>query len=268
LKSSRSDLPRGLAEALERSRPRLGVLSSDVRYLATTESTNDVAATLDEGSVVVAAEQTAGRGRRGHTWFSPAGSGLYVSVVLVPSRARTDPVRATRLLTLTVGVALAEAIEAAAGLKSDLKWPNDLYVGRRKLAGILAEASAASAFRIVAGYGINVRRAAYPPGLDDRATSIETELGREVDGDELLVETLASIAARYEDLLGGRFDAILDAWRARAAGADGRRVRWSTLSGFRAGVTAGVDDCGALLVRTDDRPSRVVRIVAGEVIWE
>ena len=86
-------------------------------------------------------QQTAGRGRRGHTWFSPPGSGLYVSVVLMPARARVDPMRATTLLTLAAGVALAEAVEAATGLRVDIKWPNDLLVGRRKLAGILAEAS-------------------------------------------------------------------------------------------------------------------------------
>ena len=92
-----------------------------------------------EGLVVVADQQTAGRGRRGHTWFSPPGSGLYVSVVLAPAAARVDPARATTLLTLAAGVALAEGIEQATGLRVDLKWPNDLQMTRRKLGGILAE---------------------------------------------------------------------------------------------------------------------------------
>ena len=95
-----------------------------------------------EGTVVIADAQTAGRGRRGRTWFSPPGSGLYVSIVLMPGRAKVAPQRATALLTLTAGVALAEAVAAATGLPPDIKWPNDLLVGRRKLAGILAEATA------------------------------------------------------------------------------------------------------------------------------
>jgi BirA family biotin operon repressor/biotin-[acetyl-CoA-carboxylase] ligase len=267
LKSNPHSLPPLLAQALERGRPRLGRLGAfpaAIHYFPSIGSTNDAASTLDEGAVVIAGEQTAGRGRRGHAWFSPPGCGLYVSVVLAPSRADTDPARATRLLTLTIGVALVEGIDAATGLRPDLKWPNDLYIGRRKLGGILAEASGATGEMIVAGYGINVGAAAYPPELGDRATSLESELGRPVDPDQVLVETLASVAARYDDLLLGRFDAILDAWRSGAAAAIGRRVTWSTLSGLKTGVAAGIDDFGALLVETD---GRVERLVAGEVIW-
>lgn len=214
----------------------------------------------------MADEQTAGRGRRGRTWFSPPGSGLYVSVVLMPARARVDPTRATLLLTLAAGVALAEAIEAASGLAVDVKWPNDLQVSRRKLAGMLAEAAGAepSGSAVVLGYGINVGPAAYPPELRERVTSLETELGRPVDRAPLLVETLAALARRYDDLLDGRFDVILDAWRARAPASMGARVEWTTASGPQSGVSAGIDDQGALLVRVGDR---LERIMAGEVTW-
>jgi BirA family biotin operon repressor/biotin-[acetyl-CoA-carboxylase] ligase len=279
----RDDLPPGFADAIARARPRLGRLATTIVFRATIGSTNDEAsarvadrspersAALSglpamsderEGGVVVADEQTAGRGRRGHSWFSPPGSGLYVSVVLVPSRACVDPARATRLLTLAVGVALAEAVEAAAGLRVDLKWPNDLYVARRKLAGILAEASGDA---VVVGYGINVTATSFPPELRDRATSMESELGRACDRPALLAETLASIAGRYADLLEGRFDAILDAWRRRAPAANGARVTWTTPGGEVSGVTAGIDDDGALLVRSADR---VERIVGGELKWD
>ena len=265
-------------EAIARARDRLGRLGSTIVYYPTIGSTNDVASdfvarrpfdstlTLSsskgerlaqnrlqpsaEGLVVVADEQTAGRGRRGHTWFSPPGSGLYVSVVLTPGRARVDPARATTLLTLAAGVAIAEAVEAATGLAVDLKWPNDLFVGRRKLAGILAESPAVDA--VVLGYGINVGPMAYPPALADRATSLESELGRAIDRHQLFAETLAALARRYEDLLDGRFDAILDAWRRRAPAATGARVSWTTDSGERAGTTQGVDDHGALLVRAGE----------------
>ena len=214
-----------------------------------------------EGFVVVAGEQTAGRGRRGHRWFSPPGSGLYVSVVLAPARARVDPLRATLLLTLAAGVGIAEGIVAATGLRPDLKWPNDLQVARRKLAGILAEGAAN---QVVLGYGINIAAAAFPPELQDRTTSLESELGRDVDRVDVLVETLAALAARYADLLDGRFDAILDAWRALSPSAAGRRVSWTTNAGHLSGVTAGIDDHGALLVRVDDR---IERVVAGELSW-
>lgn len=266
MRSSRSDPPVDFADALDRVRPRLHGLASTVLFFPSVGSTNDVALKLAaqgdrEGAIVMADAQTSGRGRRGRVWFSPPGSGLYISIVLSPGRARLDPDRATTLLTLTAGVALAEGIEAATGLRVDLKWPNDVYAGRRKLAGILAEAAAP---HVVLGYGINAGSAAYPPELADRATSLETELGRRVDRAALGAETIAAVARRYRDLLDGQFDAILDAWRARAPGGRGARVEWSAPDGVCRGTTAGVDDRGALLVQVDDR---IVRIVGGEVKW-
>jgi BirA family transcriptional regulator, biotin operon repressor / biotin---[acetyl-CoA-carboxylase] ligase len=269
-------LPRDFADAIDRARERLGRLASHVAYFSITGSTNDVASRLaasgdHEGAVVFAEAQTAGRGRRGHAWLSPPGNGLYVSVVLTPARARTDGDRATTLVTLAAGVALAEGVEAAAALRVDLKWPNDLYVARRKLAGILAEGVAAGPEvpgtgidSVILGYGINVGAMAFPPELANRATSLEIELGRPVDRAQLFAETLAALARRYEDLLDGRFDAILDAWRARAPAGHGARVSWATPSGVHSGVTAGIDDRGALLVRVGDE---VERLVAGELTW-
>jgi len=269
-----SERTSGLVDAIDRARTRLGRLATSVEHFASVGSTNDVA--MDritrsakafaerssvEGLIVVADEQTAGRGRRGHTWFSPPGAGLYVSVVLAPATSRVDPARATMLTTLAAGVALAEGIESATGLRADMKWPNDLHVSRRKLAGILAEGAGDT---VVLGYGINVTTAALPPELRDRATSLETELGRPVDRAIVLVETLAALSRRYADLLDGRFDAILDAWRARARLAIGARVTWSPAGETLSGVTAGIDDRGALLVRVGDR---IERIVSGEVSW-
>ena len=270
-----SNPPEELVAAIDHARPRLGRLASMLLCFDTIGSTNDEAAAYvdtqserpqrGEGLVVVADKQTSGRGRRGHTWFSPAGSGLYVSVVLAPSGGRIDPARATTLLTLAVGVALAEGIEQATRLRVDLKWPNDLQVARRKLAGILAEASGPPSDTVVVGYGINVLATAFPPELRDRATSLESELGRAIDRHHLLAETLVALSRRYEDLLAGRFDAILDAWRCLAPGASGARVTWTTNAGTASGVTAGIDSLGALLVRVGDR---VERIVSGEVVWE
>jgi BirA family biotin operon repressor/biotin-[acetyl-CoA-carboxylase] ligase len=270
-------LPAELAEAFAAAGPRLWPLGHRVVFFNTIGSTSDVALALAvggaaEGAVVIADEQTAGRGRLGRKWFSPPGSGLYVSIVLQPSRARADPQRATGLLTLAAGLALAEAIETATGLRVDIKWPNDLLVARRKLGGILAEAVSAErrvaaepgVTTVVLGYGINIRSTAYPPDLRERTTSLETALGRPIERAAICAETLAAVSRRYRDLLAGRFDAILDDWRSRAPGSRGARVTWSTPSGRGSGVTAGIDDRGALLVQVGDH---VETIVGGEVNW-
>ncbi len=266
-------LPPELVDALAERQERLGLLGGRIVYFETIGSTNDAASSFAssggaEGAVFIADAQTSGRGRRGHTWFSPPAAGLYVSVVLMPSRARVTPERATALLTLTAGVALAEAVERSTGLAPSIKWPNDLLVGKRKLAGILAEGVVSPATNglqaVVLGYGINVMAAAYPPELAPIATSLESELGRGVDRAALCAESLVTLAARYQDLLDGRYDAILDAWRSRAFGSRGAKVEWDTPAGVRTGVTEGIDAMGALLVRAGDA---VERIVAGEVRW-
>lgn len=264
--SSRStELPPDFAGALADVGARLAPLGSRFEFFPTIGSTNDVAAQHAtagdrEGAVFVADAQTSGRGRRGRTWFSPPGAGLYVSTILRPGRS-PERERATSLTTIAAGVALVEGVRNATGFTTSLKWPNDVYVARRKLAGILAEGIGES---VVLGYGINISTASFPPELGDRATSLETELGRGVDGARVFAETLAALADRYRDLLAGRFDAILDAWRALAPAATGARVSWATPAGERIGVTAGIDDRGALLVRSGDA---IERIVAGELIW-
>ena len=215
-----------------------------------------------EGRVVVANAQSAGRGRHGRSWASPQGAGLYVSTVLRP------PSHALPLLTIAAGIAVAEAIQAATGLVTDVKWPNDVYAHGRKVAGILAEASsssdAAAIQHVVVGAGINVMPAAYPPEIAGRATSLEVELGRDVDRGLLLAEYLCALAARYQDLLGRRSDAVVRAWRARAASMLGRRVEWEGGGATREGVALDIDDTGALLVRTS---AGAVRLAAGEVRW-
>ena len=228
-------------------------------------STNDVAAQLaergaDEGCVVVAEAQSAGRGRHGRTWASPAGAGLYVSAVLRPMPAVAP------LLTLAAGVSIAEGIQAASGLHTSVKWPNDLFVGWRKLAGILAEAgtSATGLPHVVLGFGINVLPAAFPPDVAARATSLEGELGRAVDRGLLLSACLDGLAGRYADLQQGRSASVLDAWRGRAAPMLRRPVEWDHGATRTRGVAENIDDTGALLVRTD---AGIVRVMSGEVRW-
>ena len=233
----------------------------DLRRFASLPSTMDAAAALAHdgaahGVVVVAEEQTAGRGRRGTQWSSPTGAGLYFSFIAKPRLAST-----TSLITLAAGVGVRDGIAAATGLAADLKWPNDLIVGKRKLAGILAEGLGIGTpdQSVIVGVGINVQDAAYPPDVAIRATSLESELGRRIDGGEVLEHVLKGLWDRLAALEQSPSD-ILQAWRAASPNAAGTRVEWDG----RHGVTAGIDESGALLVRTADR---IERIIAGELRW-
>ena len=257
--------PPDIAEALARAGSRLGPFENRLSWYEEAGSTNDVAiaaiqAGASEGLVVAANAQSAGRGRVGRSWSSPAGAGLYVSVVLRP----TGP--ALRLLTIAAGVAIAEGAHAASGLETCVKWPNDVHVGSRKLAGILAEAgsSAGAVEHVVLGFGINIRRAAYPPDVAARATSIESELGRDVDRGLVLAECLAALWNRYHMLQSGAADDVITAWRRRAAPHMGRVVEWDVDGRSHQGRAEDIDTTGALLVRVDDQ---IVRVISGEVRW-
>ena len=242
-------------------------LAFDVRWLPSTTSTMDVASKLaldgaPGGVVIVADEQTAGRGRRGNSWQSPAGAGLYFSMITRPvNRAVNAASLGLPGLTLAAGVGVREGIEHATGLAADLKWPNDLLVGKRKLAGILAEGVAIGSPQqaVIIGVGVNIQPAAYPPDVATRATSLEGELGRAIDREQLLPEILSALSHRLAEIDRNPGD-ILQAWRAMSPNAEGTRVEWDG----KHGVTAGIDDSGALLVRT---PAGIERIIAGELKW-
>lgn len=257
-------LPYEFVAPLARAAARLGPFARQVLWYPDLPSTNDLAATLAErgareGCVVVANAQSAGRGRQGRSWASPAGAGLYVSTVLRPAE------HALPLVTIAAGVAVADGIHAATGLVPDLKWPNDVFVSGRKVAGVLAEGtSPAAGTYVVLGFGINVSAAAYPPEVAAGATNLEEELGRAVDRGLLLAECLCGLAARYEDLQRGRTKSVVDGWRGRAAGTLGRRVQWHAAGAVLEGVADTIDDNGALVVRTK---TGLARVTAGEVRW-
>jgi BirA family transcriptional regulator, biotin operon repressor / biotin---[acetyl-CoA-carboxylase] ligase len=279
-------LPEEIVACLASRAAVLGAFARHPQYHACVSSTNDVAARLadagaPEGTWVIADAQTAGRGRRGRTWLSPEGAGLYLSVIFRPpttgsaSAVRHDD-RATPLLTLMAGVAVANGVRAATGLAPTLKWPNDVVIepGRRtapgrfrKLAGILAEASATGGEleSVIVGIGVNLTPAAYPPDVAARATSIEGELGRPVDRALVLVEVLCALAEGRRMLLDGRQPELLRAWRALAPSSIGRRVRWMVGDRQTSGITEGIDERGALLVRTD---AHVEHMIAGDLQWD
>lgn len=218
----------------------------DVRWFTTLDSTNryllQCATTgAPAGLVAVADEQTAGRGRLGRTWVAPAGSALLVSALLRPDL----PADRTHLVTLAAGLAAIAALENLTDVRAGLKWPNDVVIGDRKLAGILAEADGAGA--IVVGMGCNVRPDALPPELADIATAVE------VDREQLLVEWLVAYDARLAAL-----DAVVPEAIARSATL-GRRVRVELPHETITGTATGLTEEGFLVV-----DGRVVS--AGDVV--
>lgn len=265
-------LPPDLAAALA-GRPELGMAA--VRYFPELASTNDTAAALaaggaPDGTAVLADRQTAGRGRRGRAWDSPAAAGLYLSVIL---RGRQSPV-----VTLLAGVAVVEAVQGTAGVAVDLKWPNDVVAPPAagggsafpgpKVAGILTEVVPAGSERdeaVVVGIGVNVRTRAFPAELAARAAALESLAGRRVDRFGLCADLLVRLT-RWRRRLAAEGEAFVVArWRALAPSSRGAPVSWDAGGACRRGVTAGVDDGGALLVACGGRTERVV---GGEVRWE
>ena len=150
---------------------------------------------------MTADEQTAGRGRLGRNWVSRAGLGLYLSLVLRP------PVRpqAAPVLTLVAGLAVKEALEGLAGLRCDIRWPNDILVNERKCCGILVEMEAERQHvdHVVIGIGINLNHAGFPPDLGDSATSLHIETGKDWSREQVLDPVLRSLESLYDLYLGG-----------------------------------------------------------------
>lgn len=228
----------------------------EVRRFTELDSTNrylldEARAGAAPGLVVVADHQHAGRGRLGRTWSAPPGASLLVSVLLRPALA----VERRHVVVLAAAVAMAEAVEETSGVVPTLKWPNDLLVGGRKLAGILAEAAGDA---VVVGIGVNVDWPEVPAELAGIATAMNLEGGRPVTRDALLDAFLARYALRLEGL-----DATRRAYRERL-GTLGRRVRVEQATGTTVGTAVDVDDDGHLLV--DAGGDAPVAVAAGDVV--
>ena len=251
-----------VAKLTQRSR-----LGTSFRYHDETGSTNAEAKRLalegtPEGTVVVTECQSAGRGRLGRRWTSPAGKGLLFSIVLRPTLPMTD----AHLLTLLTGVAVAEAIEAQVKLPVHLKWPNDLIVANRKAGGILLEVSGEhdKVDWVVAGVGVNVNteRAELPVSLRRTATSLKMAADNTVDRTVLLARILLTLERVYFDCMRSGFEQALCAFRDRDYLLH-RTVSVQTRTGAIVGEAAGIDDRGALLVELPDR--RIRRFHSGDV---
>jgi BirA family biotin operon repressor/biotin-[acetyl-CoA-carboxylase] ligase len=228
------------------------------------EAMRAAADSAPEGSVFLAEEQLAGRGRGANTWHSARSTGIYCSVILRPAMPPSDAL----IFSLAAGLAVRAAVtEVAPQLHADLKWPNDLLLGGKKFCGILIEmnAEATRVHHLVVGVGVNVNQMKFPAELRELATSLRIETGTEWSRVELCAALLKSLDREYRSLIEntGARDAILHRFEESSSSVRGRRVRVTIdENDALAGVTEGLDERGFLRVRT---PNGVQTVVSGTV---
>jgi BirA family biotin operon repressor/biotin-[acetyl-CoA-carboxylase] ligase len=240
-----------------------------IHHFTSLGSTNDHLKSMTDApefTCVVADEQTAGRGRRSRTWHSSPGDGLYLSVLLRPP---TDASPKIPLIGLLAAVAAAETLIGRGLADVDIKWPNDVLAGDRKICGVLAEAFGAGAgsLRVILGIGVNLNHRSFPPELGAAATSVAMETGEEVVVEDFRDQLLDGVARWYErwrrDDGYDNSRMIVDRWQRLSTYARDRQVV-VTLDGEKVtGLTAGLTDTGAL--RLIVAGGQVKVILAGEV---
>jgi BirA family biotin operon repressor/biotin-[acetyl-CoA-carboxylase] ligase len=258
------------ADDLQARLGRTRVVGRAVQVFESTTSTNDVIEKLardgvKEGVVVFAESQTKGRGRLGRKWISPARKGLWFSMLLRPA---LRPNEATQV-TVASATALRRAIESLTGLPARIKWPNDILINGRKVAGILTELSAEldQVKYLILGIGVDVNLSAgdFPAELRHTATSIKAELGRPVPRAELAVAVMHELDADYARICEGEFTAVADEW-SRNCTTLGQAVSIAVGSRTVRGRAEALSEEGALLVRT--QYGRLEHIVGGDVSLE
>src|SRR5215813_3112911 len=237
-----------------------------VHHFLKTDSTNRVALELGnadqpEGAVVLAEEQTAGRGRAGRAWHSERGTGIYVTLLVRP---KISPVQAP-LLTMMAGLSARAAIQAQTGLIADLKWPNDLILGGKKLGGILTEmyAEPSQVRFVIIGIGINVNQEKFPGELAATATSLRAQTGRAQSRMELLVRLLREFENDYNYFLHEGAPSVTQRFEAVSSYARGKRVSVSNGTEMYAGTTVGLSREGLLQVEREG--GDIVTVIAGDV---
>jgi BirA family transcriptional regulator, biotin operon repressor / biotin---[acetyl-CoA-carboxylase] ligase len=243
-------------------------LGGRFHYFSELTSTNDYARKLaensaGEGEMVIAESQSQGRGRLGRRWESPPFANLYLSVILRPALAAIHAPE----ITLMAGVALAETVDSLIGQRPTIKWPNDILVNGRKLAGVLTEAACASDHveYVILGIGMNVNYAvdSMPTEIRHRATSIANLVRAEVDRQHVLARLIQALDRCYGELEAAGFEALRARWESYF-GLRGRRVRVESLDSIVTGRARGIDRDGALIL--EDEQGMLQRIYAGDVI--
>jgi BirA family biotin operon repressor/biotin-[acetyl-CoA-carboxylase] ligase len=252
---------------------RLGktkVIGRDIRVFEQTTSTNDVIEKLardgvKEGVVVFAESQTRGRGRLGRKWISPSHKGLWFSILLRPDLRPQE----TTQLTVASATALHRAIESEIGLKPEIKWPNDILICGKKVAGILTELSAEldKIRYVILGIGIDVNQDAneFPAELKKIATSLKIEAGETISRAELATAILRELDKDYSRICGGKFPEVADEWEENCS-TIGKNVTVQIGGRKIRGCAESLDDDGTLLVRTEH--GHLERIIGGDVTLE
>ena len=243
-------------------------LGTTIHHFLETGSTNDAARQLaeqgaPEGTLVLAEKQTQGRGRLGRSWLSESSAGIYASILLRPVLKPHD----AAVLTLVAAVAASEAIEQACGLKTDIKWPNDLLLSGRKCCGILSEMQVEKdeIRYVIVGIGINVNHSVFPEELGQRATSLCIEGKQTYSRVAVLCEFLRRFELLYDDLHRGNRSAILRRWVDRSSFAFGKQVMVDLGSGKKVeGQTAGLSELGNLKVKLAD--GRMEEVMSGDIV--
>ena len=242
-------------------------LGRTVHFYNEVDSTNATAMDLAqqdavEGTVVLAEQQLRGRGRGDRSWHSPAGVGIYCSIVLRPELAPAK----TMLLTLMTAVAIAKAVALETNLSPRIKWPNDILINDKKVVGILLESKvgATGVEHVIIGFGINVNHtpADLPQELLLAASSLFIELGEPVDRSKLITKILAEVEYLYEGLQQGDLAIILEEWRHFSATL-GRHVRILQQGELTEGIAVDVTEEGALLVRVEQ--DSLITVHAGDI---
>lgn len=214
-----------------------------------------------QGTLIVAEMQTAGRGRRGRTWCSPAGTNVYFTLILKPDYG----VELSSMVTLVMGLAVAEGIRKACGVDARIKWPNDIVVNGRKVCGILAEMSTERDFihYVVIGVGINVGLQEFPPEIAGTAACLEQECGKKIMRAGLVADVMRFFEELYDIFQrDGSLKGLAERYNALLAGRDGQ-VRVLDPKGEFRGISRGISETGELLVERGD--GTVETVYAGEV---
>jgi BirA family biotin operon repressor/biotin-[acetyl-CoA-carboxylase] ligase len=214
-----------------------------------------------EGLSIVAEEQTAGRGRLQRAWSSPKGAGLYFSILLRPA----IPQDRWPLITFMAALAVGDALREAAGVQTDIKWPNDLLSGERKICGILAEGIETPSGRaVIVGIGINLTQDAFPGELANVATSVAEAAGLPPERETILATLLRALTRWYALLHEPPgLEKIVAAWSSRSSYASGKAVQVTNGDEVWQGTTCGVEPDGGLRLGTANGETRIVR--AGDV---
>jgi BirA family biotin operon repressor/biotin-[acetyl-CoA-carboxylase] ligase len=241
------------------------IYANKLNYFPEIASTNTLAmhaavAGAEEGSAFLADQQTGGRGRNGHSWHSEAGTAVLLSIVLRPRIV----VAQSLWLSLMAGVAAHDAIAKTCGVSCDLRWPNDLLVGKKKVCGILTEISADHELLrfAVVGIGINVNQSSFPPDISGLATSLAIETGRACPRTDLLLALLESLQAEYfRALAKNGTQSLLQRIESISSYVRGKSVHVDEAGGYE-GLTDGLDERGFLQVRTQ---SGVRKVLSGGV---